>query len=305
MLFTVPVAGTDRCFAKDPCVIRWQDRYFLYFSKLWIDGDGRDRLAIGIAVSRDLENWQETGEIRAVQAAEGLGVGAPGAIVLDGTIHLFYQSYGQFPRDYVCHAESADGLTFERDATNPVVRPEGDWNIGRAIDADVAAFGEELLLYWATRDPEGRIQMLGVSSARRESGFHREDWTQRCSGPVLKPELPWEQTCIEAPAALVRDRKVYLFYAGAYNCSPQQIGCAVSEDGIRFRRLQDRPLLTQGREGTWNASESGHPYVFEDEDGKVHLFYQGSPDRGRNWFLSRAEVLFDDRGMPSVRTGTF
>ena len=58
------------------------------------------------------------------------------------------------------------------------------------------------------------------------------------------------------------------------------------------------PLLENGTAGEWNASESGHPYVFEDEDGKVYLFYQGSPDNGRNWFLSRTEVRFDEAGNP-------
>ena len=85
----------------------------------------------------------------------------------------------------------------------------------------------------------------------------------------MKPELGWEQECIEAPATLVRDEKVYMFYAGAYNNCPQQIGVAISEDGVRFRRLYQKPIVGNGVEGSWNASESGHPYVFTDEDGRV------------------------------------
>ena len=300
MLFKSPTSEPERFFAKDPCVIRFRGRGYLYFSKQLVEETGYDRFVIGIAVSDDLENWEEVGVILPEQDAEGRGLAAPGAIVLDGMIHLFYQSYGQFPRDYICHATSTDGIHFDRDETNPVVIPEGDWNVHRAIDADVAVFGDELFLYWATRDQEMKIQMLGVSTAKRGSGFHRGDWVQRCTESVLKPELPWEQECIEAPAALARDDRVYLFYAGAYNCSPQQIGCAVSDDGVHFIRIQDKPLLTNGPADAWNASESGHPYVFEDEDGKVYLFYQGSPDGGRNWFLSRAIIVFDEAGVPAV-----
>lgn len=300
MLFKSPTSEPGRFFAKDPCVIRFHGRGFLYYSRQRIEETGYDCFVIGIAVSDDLENWEEAGEILPEQEAEGRGLAAPGAIVLDGVVHLFYQSYGQFPKDYICHAVSEDGIHFRRDETNPVVVPEGDWNVHRAIDADVAVMGDELFLYWATRDPAMKIQMLGVSTAKLDSGFRREDWTQRCTESILWPELPWEQECIEAPAALFRDGKMYLFYAGAYNCSPQQIGCAVSRDGIRFTRLQDTPLLKNGAEGEWNASESGHPYVFEDEDGKVYLFYQGSPDGGKNWFLSRAEVLFDEAGNPRI-----
>ena len=301
MLFRSPTSEPGRFFAKDPCVIRFKGRGYLYFSKQLTEEPGDDRFVIGIAVSDNLEDWEEVGVILPEQEAEGRGVAAPGAIVLDGVIHLFYQSYGQFPRDYICHAVSTDGIHFERDETNPVVVPEGNWNAHRAIDADVTVFGDELFLYWATRDPGLKIQMLGVSSAKLGNGFHRKDWVQRCTESILKPELPWEQTCIEAPAAIARDGKVYLFYAGAYNCSPQQIGCAVSRDGIHFERLRDVPLLPNGPAGAWNASESGHPCVFEDEDRKIWLFYQGSPDGGKNWLLSRAEVVFGEQGIPEIR----
>lgn len=302
MIFRSPTSEPGRFFAKDPCVIRFAGKAYLYYSKQLVEETGYDCFVIGIAVSDDLENWTEAGSILPEQAAEGRGLAAPGAVVLNDVIHLFYQSYGQFPRDFICHATSTDGIHFDRDRTNPVIVPQGDWNVHRAIDADVVVFGEELFLYWATRDPEMKIQMLGVSSAKLDSGFHRQDWIQRCGEPVLKPELPWEQQCIEAPAALVRNGRVYLFYAGAYNCSPQQIGCAVSDDGICFMRLQKTPLLANGPAGSWNSAESGHPYIFEDVDGKIHLFYQGSPDNGHNWFISRAEIIFDKAGIPSVKS---
>lgn len=77
----------------------------------------------------------------------------------------------------------------------------------------------------------------------------------------MRPELDWEQECIEAAAAMVRYGKVYLFYAGAYNNCPQQIGVAVSSDGIHFERMSDRPFLENGGPGSWNECESGHPYV--------------------------------------------
>ncbi|MDR1600056.1 MAG: hypothetical protein LBS11_09365 [Oscillospiraceae bacterium] len=289
-------------FAKDPCVVWLNGLFYLYYSKPCHDRGksawGGHSYQIGIARGHNLSDWEIVGETRAEQPAEGAGICAPGAVVLDGVVHLFYQSYGQFPRDFICHATSTDGVSFTRDPSNPVVMPRGDWNNGRAIDADVVAFNGELLLYWATRDPTGAIQMLGVSSSPLDSGFHRDSWTQRCGQSILKPELDWEQECIEAPAAIVHGGKVYLFYAGAYNCKPQRIGCAVSADGISFTRVSDKPLLNPGGPGDWNASESGHPYVFE-RGGRVFLFYQGSCDMGATWRLSRREVA-----LPSLPNGS-
>lgn len=287
-----------KSFAKDPCVVHLNDRFYLYYSKpVFKDGE-MQAYCIGIAQSGDLENWEIIGSFKAEQPAEGNGVCAPGAIVLGNVIHLFYQSYGQFPKDYICHATSTDGVRFDRDPSNPIVMPVGGWNNGRAIDADVTVLNDTLFLYWATRDPLGKIQMLGVSTAPVASGFHRDDFTQRCDASILKPELEWEQLCIEAPATVTRGNKIYMFYAGAYNCAPQQISCAVSEDGIHFTRLSDAPLLAPGPKGSWNACESGHPYLFEHA-GEYHLFYQGSDDMGGTWRLSRKRVVFEG-DMPRI-----
>ena len=58
------------------------------------------------------------------------------------------------------------------------------------------------------------------------------------------------------------------------------------------RRVSNEPLIPCGAPGTWNSSESGHPYAFRDDDGRVFLFYQGSSDNGKTWYISRKEVHF-------------
>lgn len=298
MLFTEK-NGSREAYAKDPAVIRWKDgKYYLYFSSYYADG-GRERLGIGIAVSDDMEHWTSVGHIPYTQPCEQNGIGAPAAIVLGDAIHLFYQSYGNQARDAICHATSTDGVQFEKDPTNLVFRPSEDWCVGRAIDADVVPFGNRLLLYFATRDHAMRVQKIGVAAAELNGTFSRGAWEQLAAYPVLTPEYDWEGECVEAPAALEQDGKVYLFYGGAYNCSPQQIGVAVSDDGIGFKKLFDRPFIPAGKAGEWNSSESGHPYVYRDGDGAVWLFYQGSPDMGRSWYLTRCRIGFRD-GVPYV-----
>ncbi|HEU5013997.1 MAG TPA: hypothetical protein VFT66_15860 [Roseiflexaceae bacterium] len=280
-----------RPFAKDPAVVFFQNAYFLYYSLTpFGDGRARDGLSMGIARSSDMEAWSKVGEIGPEQPCERNGLGAPGAVVLNGQIHLFYQTYGNGPKDAICHAISDDGMHFVRNPSNPIFSPHGDWNNGRAIDADVLPVGDRLFLYFATRDPSGTIQKLGVASAGLDSGFGRSEWTQACTDSILEPELDWEQQCIEAPATCRVGERFFMFYGGAYNCSPQQIGCAVSDDGLHWQRLDQHPFLSNGQPGTWNASESGHPFIFFDDDGRSFLFYQGSPDGGHSWFLSKLQL---------------
>ncbi|MBE0537468.1 MAG: family 43 glycosylhydrolase [Phycisphaerae bacterium] len=286
-------------FAKDPDVVRFAGRYLMYYTASR-PGKG---LVIGIAESTDMIQWTKAGDILPEQGCEEKGIAAPAAIVLGGKVHLFYQTYGNGPKDAICHAVSTDGLRFVRNETNPVFRPSGQWNCGRAIDADVIEHEGKMLLYWATRDPAYKVQMIGVAAAPMDSDFGRDAWRQCCDGPILKPELPWEKNCIEAAAVVRRNDRLYMFYAGAYNNEPQQIGCAVSDDGIRWQRLSTRPLLPNGDPGTWNASESGHPGIFTDDDGKMYLFFQGNNDRGKTWGLSKMYVRWDGDEPYLIRPG--
>ena len=291
---------TGRSFAKDPSVIKLRGRYLMYYSAAPSTNKTVPKgWAIGIAESRDLVNWQKAGELLPQQECDKNGLCAAGARVIAGKVHLFYQTYGNGPRDAICHAVSDDGLRFTRDASNPVFHPSGDWTSGRAIDAEVFPVGDMLFLYFATRDPAMKVQMIGVAGADLKSDFSRSAWKQLSNGPILKPELPWERNCIEAPTVCRRGDAFFMFYAGAYNNEPQQIGCATSQDGLHWTRLFQEPLLANGKPGEWNSSESGHPSIFADNDGQTYLFYQGNNDKGRTWFLSRVRIDWKD-GKPSV-----
>jgi len=309
MYFADTVSG--RPFSKDPAVVRFQGRYWLYYSIPPYATKPHPGWSIGVAVGDNLVDWKKVGELVNTGEAEAKGFTAPGAIVLGGVVHLFYQTYGNGRDDAICHASSTDGLNFIRNPTNPVFRPAGQWNCGRAIDADVIVWGDRLLLYWATRDPEMKIQMQGVAAAALTGGFGRGQWTQlNPDGPILAPQVPtalddpgldlsWERQCIEAAAMAAHGGRLFMFYAGGYNNEPQQIGVAVSEDGVRFRRLSDTPLVPHGPAGSWNHSESGHPYLFHDDDGRDYLFYQGNDSQGKTWYLSVLPIAWRD-GIPYV-----
>jgi len=290
---------TGMPFSKDPHVISFKGRYLMYYSvppykdmSNTIKGWG-----IGIAESNDLVQWQKIGEITPAAEYESKGLCAPCALVIDRKVHLFYQTYGNGRNDAICHASSDDGINFVRNPTNPIFRPDGDWNCGRAIDAEVINFKRKYYLYYATRDQDYKIQMQGVAITDRKTSFSRQDWTNLSTeGPMLKPELPWEKDCIEGASVIIRRGKLFMFYAGAYNNAPQQIGVVTSNDAVHWSRLADKPFLANGRPGEWNSSESGHPHIFKDRNGKTYLFFQGNNDKGKTWFISNVEVKWERNG---------
>ncbi len=281
-------------FSKDPHVVKFNGRYLMYHSlppQNWSQNSG---WIIGIAESTDLINWVKVGEITPDPNAEyeRKGLCAPGALVRDGQVHLFYQTYGNGKKDAICHAVSDDGIHFRRNPSNPIFSPVGDWTCGRAIDAEVYKFKDNYFLYFATRDPDYKIQMQGVAKALLTTDFSKEDWIQATDKSILYPELPWEGECVEGASIIEKNGKLFMFYAGSYNNKPQQVGVAVSSDGINWERLWDQPFLANGKPGEWNSSESGHPHIFEDEDGRTYLFYQGNNDMGKTWFITNQEVVW-------------
>lgn len=286
-------------FSKDPHVVKFKGRYLMFFSIPPKKGDPGSGWNIGIAESHDLVNWTKAGEITPAPDAEyeKKGLCAPGALVKDGKVNLFYQTYGNGKNDAICHAVSADGIHFKRNPTNPIFRPVGEWTCGRAIDAEVIEFKGKYFLYFATRDKGFNIQMQGVATAPAHSNFNRENWTQATDGPILYPKYPWEGKCIEAASIARKGNTLYMFYAGAYNNAPQQIGVAASKDGIHWARLWNEPFVANGKPGEWNSSESGHPHIFTDTNGRTYLFYQGNKDNGKTWLITQEEIFWE-KGKP-------
>jgi len=282
-------------YAKDPHVVKFKGRYLMYYSIPPTHWNGMEGWNIGIAESKDLVHWTRVGEITPQPGCEyeSKGLCAPCALVKKGRVHLFYQTYGNREKDAICHAVSKDGINFKRDKTNPIFHPEpSEWTCGRAIDAEVTFFKGKYYLYYATRDPEFKIQKMGVAVADGKTDFSRGEWKEACTKSILYPTLRWEKTCIEAPTVAVRGDVMYMFYAGAYNNEPQQIGFAYSTDGVEFQRTGPVPFKRCGRSGEWNSSESGHPHIFTDTDGRTYLFYQGNPDNGKTWLISQEEVMW-------------
>lgn len=290
-----------RPYSKDPHVVNFNNAYYLYYSIPPQQSNTDSGWNIGIAKSKDLINWQVVGNITPQAEYEAKGLCAPGALVRNDTIHLFYQTYGNGPKDAICHAYSTDGINFTRNATNPIFAPTGDWNCGRAIDAEVIFFKDKYFLYFASRTPDYEIQIQGVATAPAHTAFNREDWLQACDKAILEPKYPWEGKCVEGASVLQVGDELVMFYAGAYNNNPQQIGVAKSNDGISWERLSNKPFLPNGDKGTWNHSESGHPHIFKEaKTGRTYLFYQGNNDNGRTWLISQKEVLWKN-GEPYLK----
>ena len=297
---------TQAPFAKDPTVVHVGDRYLMYYSAREYE-EGRKSASPGfegwhsaVAQSRDLVNWSRVGDLDITDTKGNpvWGAIAPCGKVFDGVVHLFYQKFSEEEgRANIWHAVSTDGIKFTNSFDGPVFVPRTDWSVNRSIDAEVYRVKDKMILVFATRDTSYEWQILGMAQAPYGSDYGPDKWTLvSTDGPLLKPEYEWEGHCIEAATVVERNGFYYMFYAGAYNHEHQQIGLAVSRDGYNFERINpesENPGLCyrSGAEGSWNYGESGHPGIFEDNDGSLWLFYQGKASQDADYFLSSCKVF--------------
>lgn len=308
MVYGDPVrTHAGKPFAKDPTVIRHGGRYLMYYSVMGYEkancppGQRPGHWTSAVAESRDLMHWTRLGEVSFAPGKGPDGVVAPCVKKFDGRIHIFAQGDPKPPakvgrRDMIWHGTSEDGLRFTCPENMPMFVPKNGWAIPRAIDAEVYRVKDRMVLVFATRESPGeKVQQLGIADAPYGCSYEASCWRELSKdGPLLKPELPWEMNCLEAATVIERKGVYYLFYAGAYNHERQQIGLAYSTDGYHYRRFSDKPVLPHGEPGSWNAWESGHPGVFQDDDGRVYLFYQGKATLTGDYALSCLEVIFED-----------
>ena len=292
-------------FAKDPTVIRHGNEYLMYYSVTAFDPSPDnstppkfDDWHTAIARSEDLVNWTRVSDLdlRDTKGNKIYGAVAPCVRKLDGKIHIFYQMAweGTDGVSNIWHAMSEDGITFTNTCDRPIIVPVTDWSIKRSIDAEYYRVGDKLILLFATRDKTATYQIMGMAEAPYGCDYGPDKWTLlSVDGPLMKPEYPWEMSCTEAPTVIRHKGIWYMFYAGAYNHEGQQIGLATSGDGYHFQRIApDGLLFTHGAEGTWNQGESGHPGVFQDDDGQVYLFFQGKASLNDTYYLSVCKVHF-------------
>jgi predicted GH43/DUF377 family glycosyl hydrolase len=94
-----------------------------------------------------------------------------------------------------------------------------------------------------------------------------------------------------------------LWYMGSGSKNPWRIGLATSADGIRWKRAQATPVLSQGAPGRWDDRAVSMPCVLKDGD-RFYLWYSGS-GRGHGFGLatSRDGVSWKRHGTGPVLRG--
>lgn len=172
-------------------------------------------------------------------------------LFIDNVYHMWYggaKAVGQNVPFSIGHATSADGITWTKDPSNPVLvkGPEGSFDDHMVYMPYVVKAGDTYHMWYTGRD----MQNEHIGYATSPDGV---TWTKSALNPVLMPasQTGWEGLDQASGPVLYRDNKFHMWYNGA-DGTEIKVGYATSDDGANWTRHPGNPVLDNGGEGKWD-----------------------------------------------------
>jgi hypothetical protein len=202
---------------------------------MWFTGrsSGGD-YGIGYATSPDGVGWAKY-PANPVLVNGGLGewdsqiARSPSVVNDGGTYHMFYSGTDNWPYFHIGHATSMDGISWTKDAANPVLSPTpGAWDAHEVYGPAVAMNGSDFEMFYGGNC--GGAWMTGHASSADGT-----TWTKDANAIISQTGSGWDAgDSTDYPAAILDGTTWKVFYSGA-GAGGYQIGLAT---------LLDQPQLT-------------------------------------------------------------
>lgn len=188
-------------------------------------------------------------------------------------------------------ARSKDGLKFTRvpgKSPSGALLEIGDDNIYRAFPSAVHD-GKQFILYTSTLSSKVVYWETEIAVSRDGVAFEplgRWQWDEEPAGP----EIGGSNTRQIIPNYLNNGYAWLMFYTALDARFPlytRSIMGAVSNDGLRWKRLQDEPLLSIGPRNAWDGGGVSFPQAVRRPNGDLWLYYYGFADRANTVGIQR------------------
>lgn len=234
-----PTDAFDSASIETPSVVRFQDRYHLYYTGVGAKGL-TGPMAIGHAVSEDGVRWTKDPEPVLVPTGKaeewnGWQVAEPGAIVFEGQIYLYFAAVGLREggnppvRRVIGLATSRNGKDFGQ--PEPVLEQSDLYPPAQGFDGystpAAVVIDEKVHLFcdvgfFRKDDPHAWTQ---VALHHAVSADGRTGWTQDRRAIAIRGQAHWHSLEIRSPAPLVDGSRLRLWFAG--NADPHDFEAEV------------------------------------------------------------------------------
>jgi predicted GH43/DUF377 family glycosyl hydrolase len=256
----------------NPSVIRFKEHLYNYYSGF----DGQV-WHTGVALSNDGVNWEKYDKNPVLSPSpkdwDVSYISANGAAILwGGKVLYFYQGVDVYGVTNIGLATSEDGLTFQK-ATKPVLTtgPIHTWDSAAVGDPYVIAKGDTLYLYYLGQN-EKSVQRLGL--ARSKDGMH---WEKLLTNPFLDVGAAgtFDENGLGEPSVAHVPPFFYLVYTGRDASENRNIGYAISTDGVNWKKMTTKGLLSSDQRGKWASHVVCDTTLLSKGNGKFAVWFGG------------------------------
>lgn len=161
--------------------------------KMWYAGRSAAAVfAVGYATSSDGVSWTKHGSNPVLTVGspaewDGQIVREPSVLNVGGTYHMWYSGTAKWPFFRIGHATSPDGVTWTKDAGNPVLTPTaGAWDANEVFAPSVVANGSDYEMFYSGNS--GGRWLTGHATATGANG----PWTKDANAFLSPDSTGWE-----------------------------------------------------------------------------------------------------------------
>jgi predicted GH43/DUF377 family glycosyl hydrolase len=264
-----------------PDVIKIGDTYYMYYQ-----GDnGTGNIKIGLATSSDLVNWTHySGNPILTTGAGGAWddnwVSNPTVFEEGGTYYMFYEG-DSGTESAIGYATSPDGITWTKNAGNPVLQKNAGWDGHNVGTPSVIKEGATYyLFYHGGQDMGGGYikDQIGVATSANLNA-----WVRDGGNPIVPIGAggTWDDYKVGSKEVIKVGSTYVMVYEGADGALPDskywQLGLATSTNLTTWTKYTANPIIANGGVGTWDNERVSNAQIFY-ENGTYYIFYSGGND---------------------------
>lgn len=179
----------------------------------------------------------------------------------EGTFRMWFSWR---PKKAIGYSESKDGIHW----SDPVVvlAPAGGWEMN--LNRPSVIFRNQKYHMWFTGQADGHSR---IGYATSEDGIH---WERVQVDPVLIPEADWEKVAVMCPHVLWDEeaQNFRMYFSAGEQYEPNAIGCAMSSDGIHWKKLPQNPIFRPDPSKSWESHKVTAAQVLKHRDGYLMFF---------------------------------
>ncbi|MBD3182067.1 sigma-70 family RNA polymerase sigma factor, partial [Candidatus Poribacteria bacterium] len=272
------VSGSKNMHTLSPSVIYHKDIYMMWYSECSM---GTQNSEIKYAVSKDGINWfNHITVMKPEEYWERDGI-TKTSVILDKyetdpekRYKMWYIGIRPYFHD-IGYATSPDGIRWTKYSNNPVIPydiPNGTISPGLG---NVVVENSIYSMWFSAKDNEDKhaiYRAISFDGIIWEQ-FTRIKWTENTENGQ------WDSLGQRLPFIIKENdnNRYHMWYVGDDYIIGNCVGYAASEDGLKWEKYPDNPILTPGENKSWDGNSLGNMSVLLKDD-VCNIWYAGNSD---------------------------